>query len=106
MEQKKEETRIQISNPNNPVDGSPQFPSALQQPMLHTQEYHARRVVANGVQITLSKTSILSNCFRGLDGKFHYVYVTPGVLALFRPSLGGLAPMDSTIINVDEGGLS
>ncbi|KAI3960263.1 hypothetical protein MKW98_016987 [Papaver atlanticum] len=62
--------------------------------MLHTQEYSARRAVANGVQITLSKTSMLANCFIGLDGKYHYGYVTPGGLALFRPSLGVETPKD------------
>lgn len=143
MEQKNEETRIQISNPNNPVDESPQFPSALQQPMLHSQEYTARRAVANGVQITLSKTAMLANwlptgtlltfemiiptvagdgqctpvkttmmvvllclcfascfffhftdSFRGPDGKFHYGYVTPRGLALFKPNLGVETPKD------------
>ncbi|KAI3917247.1 hypothetical protein MKX01_000024 [Papaver californicum] len=79
MEQKEVETRIQISNPNNPLDESSQFPSALQQPMLHTQEYPTR------------------HSFRGPDGKFHYGYITPRGLAVFKPNLGVETPKDEKL---------
>ncbi|KAI3864222.1 hypothetical protein MKW92_044210 [Papaver armeniacum] len=61
MEQKEDETGIQISTPNNPVDELPQSPSAVQQSTLPKKEYPARCAVAKGVQGTLSKTSLLAN---------------------------------------------
>ncbi|KAI3960258.1 hypothetical protein MKW98_016982 [Papaver atlanticum] len=67
MEQKEDETGIQISTPNNsvestyPVDELSQAPSAVQQSKLPKKEYPARRAVAKGVQGTLSKTSMLAN---------------------------------------------
>ncbi|MCL7025515.1 hypothetical protein MKW94_014471 [Papaver nudicaule] len=56
MEQKEDQTAIQISNPNNPVD---ELPSAEQ--TLPVQKYPARRAMAKGVQGTLSMTSMLAN---------------------------------------------
>ncbi|MCL7047638.1 hypothetical protein MKW94_029994 [Papaver nudicaule] len=59
MRQNEEETGNQISNPNNPVDASPQVPTAVQQstfPTLH--EYQTRSTVVHGA---LSKTSMLAN---------------------------------------------
>ncbi|MCL7033535.1 hypothetical protein MKW94_028184 [Papaver nudicaule] len=58
MEQKEDQTSIQISNPNNPVD---EFPSAQQQSTLPAQTYPAQRAMAKGVQGTLSMTSVLAN---------------------------------------------
>ncbi|MCL7035212.1 hypothetical protein MKW94_028500 [Papaver nudicaule] len=58
MEQKEDQTAIQISNPNNPVD---ELPSAEQQSTLPAQKYPARRAMAKGVQGTLSMTSMLAN---------------------------------------------
>ncbi|MCL7034584.1 hypothetical protein MKW94_009722 [Papaver nudicaule] len=65
MRQNEDENGIQISNPNNPLDASPQVPVAVQQstalqqstfPTLH--EYHTQPTVVHG---TLSKTSMLAN---------------------------------------------
>ncbi|KAI3945487.1 hypothetical protein MKW92_027201 [Papaver armeniacum] len=44
MEQKEDETGIQISTPNNPVDELSQSPSAVQQSALPKKEYPARHI--------------------------------------------------------------
>ncbi|KAI3837938.1 hypothetical protein MKX03_037005 [Papaver bracteatum] len=97
------EFKSQISNPNNLEDESPQFPSG----------YPARCAMDNGVQITLSKTSMLVNWLpTGTLLTFEMIIptiagdtqctplgnfimdVTPGGLDLFRPILGVETPKD------------
>ncbi|MCL7028319.1 hypothetical protein MKW94_010925 [Papaver nudicaule] len=97
MEEKEDQTTIQISNPN--ID---ELSCAQQQSTLPAQTYHARRAMSKGVQGTLSNdidvgelvtnrdTTYLKryfHSFRGSDGTVYYGYVTPRGLAVFQPDL-------------------